>query len=178
MNTYHNYIFLNEINNEIKFKIKKIRKLSIIYFEDNSTVFDKINCKIIRDFCKSIKAPFYVMNCIKRANKYKANGVYISANNKRIILNKSPKLKIIGSTHNNLDYYFKFNQKCTMIMLSPLFYNKKYSYYKILGATKFRLITKNWKTHFCALGGINMNKLNKIKLIKTENIAYRSTIYS
>jgi hypothetical protein len=118
------------------------------------------------------------MNCIKRANKYKANGVYISANNKRIILNKSPKLKIIGSTHNNLDYYFKFNQKCTMIMLSPLFYNKKYSYYKILGATKFRLITKHWKTDFCALGGININELNKIKFIKTENIAYRSTIYS
>ena len=142
MNTYHNYIFLNEINNEIKFKIKKIRKISIIYYEDNSKVFDEINCKIIRNFSKSIKAPFYVMNCIKRANKYKANGVYISANNKRIILNKYPKLKIIGSAHNNLDYYFKFNQKCTMIMLSPLFYNKKYSYYKILSSNKFKLNNK------------------------------------
>jgi thiamine monophosphate synthase len=178
MNTYHNYIFLNEINNEIKFKIKKIRKISIIYYEDNSTVFDEVNCKIIRNFCKNIKAPFYVMNCIKKADKYKANGVYISANNRRIILNKYPNLKIIGSAHNNLDYYFKFNQKCTMIMLSPLFYNKKYSYHKILGATKFRLIIKEWKTDFCALGGININKLNIIKLTKTENIAYRSTIYS
>ena len=58
MNTYHNYIFLNEINNEIKFKIKKIRKISIIYYEDNSTVFDEANCKIIRNFCKNIKASF------------------------------------------------------------------------------------------------------------------------
>lgn len=178
MNPYHNYIFLNEINNEIKLKIKKIKKLSIIYFEDNSTIFNEANCKIIRNFCRSIKAPFYIMNSIKKAVKYKANGTYILANNRRLVINKYPKLKILGSVHNNLDYYFKVKQNCTIIMLSPLFYNKKYSQYKILNTTKFRLITKDWKTTCCALGGISINNLKKIKLIKTTNIAYRSAIYS
>ena len=91
MNPYHNYIFLNEINNEIKLKIKKIKKLSIIYFEDNSTIFNETNCKIIRNFCRSIKAPFYIMNSIKKAVKYKANGTYILANNRRLVINKYPK---------------------------------------------------------------------------------------
>jgi thiamine monophosphate synthase len=65
-----------------------------------------------------------------------------------------------------------------MIMLSPLFYNKKYSNNKILGTAKFRLISKDWKTDVCALGGINKTNLNKVKLVKTSNIAFRSMIYS
>lgn len=64
-----------------------------------------------------------------------------------------------------------------MIMLSPLFYNKKYSNNNILGAAKFRLISKDWKIDVCALGGINRTNINKVKLIKTNNIAFRSMIY-
>ena len=64
-----------------------------------------------------------------------------------------------------------------MIMLSPLFYNKKYSNNNILGTAKFRLISKDWKINVCALGGINKTNVNKVKLIKTKNIAFRSMIY-
>jgi thiamine monophosphate synthase len=178
MNQYHNYIFLSEINDQLSVRIKKIKNVTIIYYIDDFQLFNENNCKLIKDFCKNINAPFYVVNSIKNALKYKATGIYITADNKRIVLKKFNKLKIIGSAHNNLEYFFKKNQKCNMIMLSPLFYNKKYSNNNILGTAKFRLISKNWKIDVCALGGINKTNINKIKLIKTNNIAFRSMIYS
>jgi thiamine monophosphate synthase len=178
MNQYHNYIFLSEINDELAVKIKKIKKVSIIYYIDDFRLFNENNCKLIRNFCNNINAPFYIVNSIKNAVKYKANGIYIKADNKRINLKKYNKLKIIGSAHNHLDYFFKKNQNCNMVMLSPLFYNKKYSNNKILGTTKFRLISKNWTTDLCALGGVNMANINKIKITNTSNVGYRSLIYS
>ena len=178
MNQYHNYIFLSEINDQLSVRIKKIKNVTIIYYIDDFQLFNENNCKLIKDFCKNINAPFYVVNSIKNALKYKATGIYITADNKRIVLKKFNKLKIIGSAHNNLEYFFKKNQKCNMIMLSPLFYNKKYSNNNILGTAKFRLISKNWKIDVCALGGINKANINKIKLIKTNNIAFKSMIYS
>jgi len=178
MNKYHNYIFLNEINDQLSVRIKKIKNVSIIYYIDDFQSFNENNCKRIRNFCKKINAPFYVVNSINNVVKYKATGIYIKADNKRIILKKYNKLKIIGSAHNRLDYFFKRNQNCNMVMLSPLFYNNKYSYNKILGTTKFRLITQGWKTDVCALGGINKTNINKVKLIKTSNIGFRSMIYS
>ena len=178
MNQYHNYIFLSEINDQLSVRIKKIKNVTIIYYIDDFQLFNENNCKLIKAFCKNINAPFYVVNSIKNALKYKATGIYITADNKRIVLKKFNKLKIIGSAHNNLEYFFKKNQKCNMIMLSPLFYNKKYSNNNILGTAKFRLISKNWKIDVCALGGINKTNINKIKLIKTNNIAFRSMIYS
>jgi thiamine monophosphate synthase len=178
MNKYHNYIFLNEINDQLSVRIKKIKNVSIIYYIDDFRSFNENNCKRIRNFCKKINAPFYVVNSINNAVKYKATGIYIKADNKRIILKKYKKLKIIGSAHNNLEYFFKKNQNCNMIMLSPLFYNKKYSNNNILGTAKFRLISKDWKIDLCALGGINKTNINKIKLTKTNNIAFRSMIYS
>ena len=178
MNPYHNYIFLSEINDELSTKIKKIKKVSIIYYVDDFQLFSENNCKLIRNFCKNIKAPFYLVNSVKNAVKYKATGIFIKADNKRIILKKYNKLKIIGSAHNRLDYFFKKNQNCNMVMLSPLFYNNKYSNNKILGTAKFRLITQGWKTDVCALGGINKTNINKVKLIKTSNIGFRSMIYS
>jgi thiamine monophosphate synthase len=178
MNQYHNYIFLNEINDQLSVRIKKIKNVSIIYYIDKVQSFNENNCQLIRNFCKNINAPFYIVNSITDVAKYKANGIYIKADNKRIILKKYNKLKIIGSAHNNLEYFFKKKQNCNMVMLSPLFYNNKYSNNKILGTAKFRLISKDWKIDVCALGGINKTNINKVKLIKTSNIGFRSMIYS
>jgi thiamine monophosphate synthase len=178
MNQYHNYIFLSEINDKLSAIIKKFKKISIIYYIEDFQLFNENNCKLIRNFCKNIKAPFYIVNSITDVAKYKANGIYIKADNKRVILKKYNKLKIIGSAHNRLDYFFKKNQNCNMIMLSPLFFNNKYSNNKILGTAKFRLISRDWKTDVCALGGINKTNINKVKLIKTSNIGFRSMIYS
>lgn len=176
MNRYHNYIFLDKIDSDLSLKIKKIKKVSIIYYIDNFEPFNENNCKLIGKFCKKINVPFYIMNSLKNAVKYKAAGIYITAENRRVILNKFNKLKIIGSVHNNFDYYFKTMQNCSLVMLSPLFYNKKYSRNKILGSNKFRLISRNWKIDLCPLGGINKSNFNKIKLLRMSNIAHRSML--
>lgn len=46
-------------------------------------------------------------------------------------------------------------------MLSPLFYNEKYSKNRILNTSKFNLMSLNWKIDLCALGGINIKNLKK-----------------
>jgi hypothetical protein len=62
-------------------------------------------------------------------------------------------------------------------MLSPLFYNKKYSLNQILNTVKFNLITNDWKTQICALGGINTKNISKIKMLrKKTSIAFKSLI--
>jgi hypothetical protein len=62
-------------------------------------------------------------------------------------------------------------------MLSPLFYNEKYSKNSILNTHRFNLITLNWKTDVCALGGINLRSLKKIKLTKARSIAFKKLIF-
>jgi hypothetical protein len=61
-------------------------------------------------------------------------------------------------------------------MLSPIFYNHKYSQNKILNVCKFNLISLNWKNKICALGGITKNNLKKIKMTKAGAIGFISLI--
>ena len=61
-----------------------------------------------------------------------------------------------------------------MIMLSPLFYNKKYSHNKILNVCKFNLISMNWERKICALGGINLNNLKKLNMTRSFAVAFIS----
>ena len=62
-------------------------------------------------------------------------------------------------------------------MLSPIFYNNKYSQNQILNPIKFNLISLNWKTEVCALGGISDENTNKIKSTKVKSIGIKSWIY-
>ena len=77
--------------------------------------------------------------------KIGSDGVYLSSSNKsKKFLNFfNNKFKIIGSAHNQIEYFHKKQQGCSALMISPLFYNKKYSKNKILGPIKINLITKN-----------------------------------
>jgi 2-keto-3-deoxy-6-phosphogluconate aldolase len=61
-------------------------------------------------------------------------------------------------------------------MLSPIFYNNKYSLNKILSPVKFNLISLNWKTDVCALGGISNNNIKKLKITKVKSIGIKSWI--
>ena len=56
-------------------------------------------------------------------------------------------------------------------MVSPLFYNVKYSINKILGINKFNLLTKNWKTKICPLGGISASNIKRLRMTKAESFA-------
>jgi thiamine monophosphate synthase len=86
------------------------------------------------------------------------------------------KFSIIGKTHNQLEYSQKVNQKCSLIMLSALFFNEKYSKNKILNILKFNNFALNCQKPICALGGINLQTLKKIRLLKTTNLSFKNFI--
>ena len=105
-------------------------------------------------------------------------GLVVSSNFKKQILNPNfiNQFRLIGIAHNQIEYFIKCKQGCSLIMLSPLFLNRKFSINKILGPTKFKLIAANWKTNICGLGGVNFDNINKLKLIKLNAIGFSSLI--
>lgn len=158
-------------------KFKNLKKTSIIYYQDPlNTNYNELN-KIYL-CCKKKKIKLYIVDNYKLAVKYKANGIYLTAKCKNLVYSKFFKknFEIIGSVHNQIEYFFKIRQNCNLIMLSPIFYNPKYSYNKILNIYKFNLISKNWTKNLCALGGINLNNIKKIQSTKVKNIAYKRAI--
>jgi thiamine-phosphate pyrophosphorylase len=175
---YKYYIFVDELNETIKKNVLKISKPNLILnfkiFEENSLIQAK---KIVK-FCKNHNISFYILNDVKIAKQLNANGIFISATNKKIGLSlfSSIKFKFIGSAHNQLEYFFKIRQSCKTIMLSPIFYNHKYSICKILNPIKFNLICLSWETNIGALGGILKKNINKINLTKATNIGIKSYV--
>jgi thiamine monophosphate synthase len=114
------------------------------------------------------------MDNYKIAIRYKIEGIFLSSNNKSILPTSiKNRLKIIGSAHNQKEYFIKKRQDCEMISLSPLFYNNKYSVNKILQPLKFNLITNNWKVKICALGGILETNKKKVQLTKATAIGIK-----
>ena len=57
-------------------------------------------------------------------------------------------------------------------MLSPIFYNNKYTNNKILGINKFNLMSRDWKSNICALGGISENNIKTINMTKASHIGF------
>jgi thiamine monophosphate synthase len=168
------YIFIEEINeiiiqNIISLKRKKL-KLNIIISIKNSDEIVK--------FAKENQLPLFVIDDVKYAIKNDASGVFLTSKNKclRNNIKETTKLIVIGSAHNQFEYYLKQKQNCTTIMLSPIFYNNKYSNHKILNQIKFNLITLNWKTKICALGGISYKNIMLINLTKSTSIGVKSFI--
>jgi len=176
---YKYYIFVSELNKTIKKNILKISKPNLILnfkiLDDSSLIL----AKNINKFCKKHLIPFYILNDVKIAKQLNAHGVFISANNKKIGLSLfgSKKFELIGSAHNQFEYFIKKKQNCKTIMLSPIFYNDKYSQNQILNPIKFNLISLNWKTDICALGGISNKNINKIKITKTGSVGIKSWIF-
>jgi thiamine-phosphate pyrophosphorylase len=172
------YILIQNLNeNNIK-NIKKLTNIKIIY---NNEVFNDISlteCKKIKHFCKINKIQFYIINNYKIALRVKADGIFLSAHNKKLNFNEFVynKFHIIGSAHNQIEYYFKNKQKCQIIILSPIFFNPKYSKNKILGPTKFNLMSLQWSTNLCAMGGINYKNIKLVNLTKAKSIAFQRLI--
>jgi len=171
------YCFIDDINNEIKINILKFRNISLI-FKPKQKQLNNLNFIKIKKFCKKNNIKLYGYDNHKIVTQNKLWGLVISSNYKRQILNPyfKDQFKIIGIAHNQIEYFNKYRQGCSVTMLSPLFFNKKFSLNKILGPTKFRLITSNWKTDICALGGLNLNNTKKLRLIKLNAIGFYSII--
>ena len=175
---YKHYVFLEEINNFIKDNLVKFTNINIIIDTNENNSKNLENQLSIIKFAKKNRIPFLIKNDFQKCVKYKANGIFISSDHKKItkpiLLKKN--FYIIGSAHNQLEYAQKLKQKCHLLMLSPLFFNKKYSKNKILNILKFNSKTIHWKVNLCALGGINSKTLKKVKLTKSVAIGFKKII--
>jgi len=169
----NNYIFVKKLNENNKINIIKLINRNIIY-EHNQTDVSEKNLIEIKKFCLRNKTKLYIVDDYRLALKIKAQGIYVSSKNKRIIPNFffNKKYHIIGSAHNQLEYYFKKIQRCKTIALSPVFYNPKYSLNKTLGPLKFNLISQNWNENLICLGGINDKNFKRLKIIKAKSVGF------
>jgi len=172
------YILIQNLNeNNIK-NIKKLTNIKIIYNNEEFNDISLKECKKIKHFCKINKIQFYIINNYKIALRVKADGIFLSARNKKLNFNEFVynKFHIIGSAHNQIEYYFKNKQKCQLIILSPIFFNPKYSRDKILGPTKFNLISLQWSTNLCAMGGITNENIKLVNLTKAKSVAFQRLV--
>ena len=173
------YLFLEEFNEKLVKNINKFSNLAIIY--NHKIINDYVNFLSLRNFCKKNKINLYILDNFEVFLKFKLSGIVLSNFNKNYpfkIVNYKKNIKIIGKVHSQRDYYFKKNQKCTSVLLSPIFNNNKYSANQLLGVTKFNLISMHWKLKILALGGINLSNIKKINLTKSQGIGFRNLIYS
>ena len=175
---YKHYVFLEEINNLIKKNLVKFNNINIIIDINEKDKKGLENQFFIIKFAKKNKIPFLLKNDFQKCIKYNASGIFIDANyrklTKPILLKKS--FYIIGGIHNQLEYAQKIRQKCQMLMLSPLFFNEKYSKNKILNISRFNHKALNWDIKLCALGGVDSKTLKKIKLTKCVAIGFKKFI--
>jgi thiamine-phosphate pyrophosphorylase len=178
MRNKHYYYFCKTLNEKIKsniLKFRKLNKISIIFYNLKPEL-NQIILSEISKFCKRHNISLYIYNNYLLATKIKANGIYLDSKKRDFKHLSAIKLKFLGSAHNQKEYYEKLKQKCSLIMLSPLFFNNKYSKNKILNPTKFSLIINSWKTEVGALGGITKKNLNNLNNLKCQNVGVASLI--
>lgn len=176
---YKHYVFLGKINDLIKENLVKFNNINIIIDIDKKDKKGLENELSIIKFAKKNNIPFLFKNDFQKCVKFNAFGIFIEGNYKKItkpmLLKKN--FHIVGGAHDQLEYAQKLRQKCHLLMLSPLFFNEKYSKNKILNISKFNQKALNWKIKLCALGGINSRTLKKIKLTKCMAIGFKKFIF-
>ena len=159
------YIFVDKYNREI-FKNKNLN-IGVIYrnYNDNNRLIELIK---IAKACKRNRYQLFVSNDIKLALKVKANGIYIPSFNKTFkhIKKENKNLLILGSAHNQWEINEKMRQNCSGIFLSPVFQIKKKR--EFLNLYKFNLLANYNNTNIFALGGINENNINKLRLLSIK----------
>ncbi|MAV61919.1 MAG: thiamine phosphate synthase [Candidatus Pelagibacter sp.] len=161
------YYFVDDYNKD---HIKSLNKNIAIIFRNYSKKLEINKIISINKFCKSNRRTFILANNIKLAIKLDLDGVYLPSFNKSIKINnyqKKKKFIIIGSAHNLKEIRIKEKQNVDAIFIASLF-NKKQTY---LGIERFKTLIKKTNLKIVALGGINQNNLNKIRLLNVFGIA-------
>jgi len=170
------YFFTSHINQQISKNVLKFKNIAVIYNE--TSVNDLKNFLIIKKFCKYNNLKLYILDNLRVAYQFNLDGIVLSHNNKRVIflnkINYKKEFKIIGKVHNQREYYFKKRQNCKSIILSPIFSNKKYSDYKLLGVVKFNLISNYWTEITIAMGGINLSNIKRINETRAQGIGFNN----
>ncbi|OUW48971.1 MAG: hypothetical protein CBD56_01675 [Candidatus Pelagibacter sp. TMED196] len=159
---------------KIYFFISRTNEINLDYVKKTGAILilrnlKETNIKKLKRFarnCKRNKITFFVANNLKLLFLLKTNNLYISAWNKQYykhIQNFNNNIKIIGSAHNANEIREKIRQGCSQIFISRIF-KTNYKFKKsFLGSIKFNLLTKNFKSRYVALGGINYRNFNQIK---------------
>ena len=170
------FYFIDQINKSTISTIFKFRNISLIYMSQDNSFSNIQDLMKIKEFSTKNNLKFYVTDNIRLAIKVKANGIYLTKNYNRMLHNYNCKkdFLILGSVHNQLEYYRKSIQNCKKFFLSPIFYNRKYSINKILGVIKFKIISKDWKDKAIPLSGINQRNIKQALLANKKQIAFRS----
>ena len=172
------YYFIIENTKDIDLSnIKICKKINIIYRKRKFT--EKIsNLLRFRRFCLSKRIKFYISNDLNLLKKIKADGLYISANNKNLSLNilKKANFDIIGSAHNYKEINIKKIQGCSTILFSRLFKTTYLNKKDFLGLVRFNFISLNQKLSLVPLGGIRLSNLNKLNIVKCNSFAVLSEI--
>ena len=117
------YFFIITNTDDINLNcIKRNNKFNIIY-RNQAAISDLPKVKSFRDKCKLKRIKFFVANNIRNAVLLKADGIYLSANNKKLVYLNLTKLgfNLIGGAHNYKEIYQKQNQGCHKIIVSQLF---------------------------------------------------------
>lgn len=173
------YLFITNIDQQIFKNILKFKGIVIIY--NQSYIADLTHFIEIKKFCKKNKIKFFILDNYKLAFKHDLDGLVLSHKNKthshnKIVFKKN--FTIVGKVHNQKDYYVKYYQNCSKIILSPIFKNEKYSHNKLLKINKFNLISRYWKKEIYALGGINLENFKKIKMTTSKGIGFSGAIFN
>jgi thiamine monophosphate synthase len=168
------YIFIDELNIRINNNIIRLKKQKKKIFIIVRDVF----LNEVLKFSRKNQIPIFVVDNLTLAIKNKVYGIFLTSMNKILKNNiqETTKLNVIGLAHNQMEYFIKNRQNCSMVMLSPIFYNTKYSNNKILKPIRYNLISLGWKKEVCALGGINQQNIKLVNLTKSNSIGIKSLI--
>ena len=169
---YKKYNFFTYIDNLNQENIIKINKKVNIILRNYRKKFDNQELENFVRFCKKNNRKIYLANDIKKAKVMNFDGAYIPSFDKLPLkYDKGIKKEfaIIGSAHCIKEILIKKKQKIDMIFISPLFKSKNNN--NQLNVLKFNLMTRNFKNKFIALGGINKQNKNKLKLLNINGYA-------
>ena len=173
-----NYYLFVENAREFNLNIIKIRKKFNIIYRNLGSKEQMKEISNFRKDCKRNGVRFYIANDTILLTKLKADGLYISAHNNNLLLNRFAEkgFDIIGSAHNQKEINIKEKQGCSVVIFSRLF-ETNYSYKKgHLGVRKFNTICLRSKLELVPLGGINEKNLNKISSVISKSFACLSAI--
>ena len=170
------FLIIESIKNINLKNIKKRNKFTIIYRNLRNSE-KKDDLLKFRKFCKLRSIEFFVANDLGLAIKLNSDGIYLSSYNSsyKPLLFKTTKFDIIGSAHSNKEIYMKTKQGCKTILLSKLFivdYDKSAPF---LGVTKFNKLL-GFNKNLIPLGGINLNNLNSLNMIRSNGFALMSEV--
>ena len=166
------FFFLTKLDFKTKFYLTKFKKINIIFYTNKN--YDEIG-ELIK-FCKIQKFKLYFYDNINLSNKYRVDGLCISSSNNKMVINNYLNLDIIGIAHNQKEYSIKCLQKCRVIFISPVFFNRKFSENKILGINKFNLIKLRLEKEVYALGGVNKKTVRILKNSICKGAGFLSAI--